>query len=530
MFTAVRIAILSLATMVQNPDTAPELAPLGTVIFRADLDGPAPLREWTAAAVKPAIAVGPGDAKCVVIERPAAQGPGSAMVRASLPVEKVRGCRLRCEALVAATNVVKPPHPWSGVKFMIHTAGGGEDTWQQQDNVFGSFDWKPVRFIAAIPAGATSAEVALGLEATTGTARFTAIRLTVIGRPRSASHFAGTMDRRTDVPRLRGVMIPTNVTAADLEVLAGQWKANHVRWQLTWGGFPRSPADGGDLAAYDTWLNSELDRVDTLLPTCAKLGIHVLIDLHTPPGGRDDASVCRLFQDRKYQDHFLAVWDRIARRYVGKAAIWGYDLVNEPVEGVVPDGLSDWHALALETARRVRAIDKDHSIIVEPAPWGSLAGLDHFEPLDVPGVIYSAHMYEPHQFTHQGVLYQATGVTYPGTIAGLAWNKEQIRRTFGPAIRYQQDYHVPIYIGEFSAIRWAPGAAAYLRDVIEVMEENQWDWAYHAFREWDGWSVEHGPDRDVHHRAATPTDRESLLRSNFAKNVPAISGTVRGTR
>ena len=258
----------------------------------------------------------------------------------------------------------------------------------------------------------------------------------------------------------------------------------------------------------------------------AQLGIHVLIDLHTPPGGRDDASVCRLFQDRKYQDHFLKVWDRITRRYVGKATIWGYDLVNEPVEDIVADGLRDWHALALETARRVRAIDKDHAIIVEPAPWGSLAGLDHFEPLDVPGVVYSAHMYEPHPFTHQGVYGQATGVTYPGSIAGREWNKEQIRRTFGPAIRYQQDYHVPIYIGEFSAIRWAPGAAAYLRDVIEVMEENQWDWAYHAFREWDGWSVEHGPDRDDHHRATTPTDRELLLRSHFAKNVAPISGTT----
>ena len=239
MLTAAGIAFLSLATMAQNPDTPPELAPLGTVIFQADLERPDSLREWTSAGAKPAIAAAPGHAKCIVIEKPAAQGPGSAMVRASLPVDKVRGCRLRCEALVAAMDVRKPPHPWSGVKFMIHTAGGGEDTWQQQNNLFGSFDWKPVRFIAAIPAGATSAEVALGLEATTGMARFAAIRLTVIGRPRSASHFAGTMDRRVDVPRLRGVMIPTNVTAADLEDLAGKWKANHVRWQLTWGGFPQ---------------------------------------------------------------------------------------------------------------------------------------------------------------------------------------------------------------------------------------------------------------------------------------------------
>jgi hypothetical protein len=79
---------------------------------------------------------------------------------------------------------------------------------------------------------------------------------------------------------------------------------------------------------------------------------------------------------------------------------------------------------------------------------------------------------------------------------------------------------VHIYLGEFSAIRWAPGDSAhqYLRDCIDIFEEYGWDWAYHAFREWDGWSVEHGPDRNNRTRMATPTDREQLLRSWFAEN------------
>jgi hypothetical protein len=79
---------------------------------------------------------------------------------------------------------------------------------------------------------------------------------------------------------------------------------------------------------------------------------------------------------------------------------------------------------------------------------------------------------------------------------------------------------VHIYIGEFSAIRWAPGNSAlnYLRDVIEIMEEYGWDWAYHAYREWDGWSVEHDSNPDNRERTAVPTDREKLLRSYFARN------------
>ncbi len=66
----------------------------------------------------------------------------------------------------------------------------------------------------------------------------------------------------------------------------------------------------------------------------------------------------------------------------------------------------------------------------------------------------------------------------------------------------------------------APGSSArdYLRDCIEIFEENGWDWAYHAFREWDGWSVEHGPDKQNRAKAAAPTDRERLLREWFGKN------------
>ena len=131
--TAVGVATLWLSTMALDPSVASELAPLGTVVFEANFDGPDALRAWTPAGAKPGIAPGPGGAKCVVIEQSAAQ-----------------------------------------------------------------------------------------------------------------------------VPRLRGAMIDPTVTAADLELLAGQWKANHVPWQLTWGGFPRSPADGGDLAAYDRWLNLQL--------------------------------------------------------------------------------------------------------------------------------------------------------------------------------------------------------------------------------------------------------------------------------
>ncbi len=59
---------------------------------------------------------------------------------------------------------------------------------------------------------------------------------------------------------------------------------------------------------------------------------------------------------------------------------------------------------------------------------------------------------------------------------------------------------------------WASGAEEYLRDCIGIFEEYGWDWTYHAFREWPGWSVEHEGTchADLHPSADNPRMRALL--------------------
>jgi hypothetical protein len=465
----------------------------------------------------------PSGSRCLFIERPATQTKGNLTVRARLPLDRVKGSRVRVEAMVRAEDVALPPEPWNGIECMLHTVSPAGQNWQQKNGVYGSFDWKPIRFISEVPVDATEAWLVLGLELTTGRVWFDDVKIAPIGRRRGSptKEPTGPVYKGHDLPRLRGAMIGPNVSEDDLRVLGGQWKANHVRWQLIWGGFPHGPADKADVEEYGRWLESVLSRLDGLLPVCEELGIHVLIDVHTPPGGRNQDKECRIFKEPRFQDAFVQNWEKIARRYRGNKTIWGYDLVNEPVEGIVAEGLMDWRTLCEVTAKKIRAIDTDHAIVIEPAPWGSPPSLDWFDPLDVPGIVYSVHMYQPHQFTHQGIYGNPTGVQYPGEVGGKHWDKDQLRRALQPAIDFQRDYGVQIYLGEFSAIRWAPGdsAANYLRDCIEIFEENDWDWAYHAFREWDGWSAEHGSDREDRSPSRTPTKREEVLRGWYSKNV-----------
>lgn len=493
----------------------------GDVAFETGFEGPDALKGWQGAESKAvSLAPGPGGSQAVFVEQ---RTPGgAASVRFALPPEKIRGARLRCRARIKAEDVSPPPQPHNGVKFMLQLVAPEGTRWPQRNGVSGTFDWKTLEFKADVPADLSQAWLVLGLESATGKAGFDDVRLTIDVPPRDRAGRppAGPPYKGHSLPRLRGAMIHTKASEADLRVLGGEWKANHVRWQLTWGGFPRSPADQGDLPAYDAWLEGVLAHMDGLLPVCEEVGLLVLVDLHTPPGGRNDAHECRIFHEKRFQDKFLEVWEKIARRYRGRKAIWGYDLVNEPVEGDVGEGLMDWPQLAEAAARKIRAIDPGRAIIVEPAPWGGPEVISHFAPIDVPNVVYSVHMYLPHKFTHQGVYDNPAGLEYPGVIQGVRWDKERLRLALKPALDFQRDYGVHMYVGEFSAIRWAPGESAfnYLRDVIEILEEHGWDWAYHAFREWDGWSVEHGGDPKDRARAKTPTSRQQLLMSWFSKN------------
>lgn len=500
--------------------------PRGHVLFTANFEGPDALKGWPGPV---ALDVGFQGGHGLLLERSAADGGDCAMTTIELPVEKMRGYVVQFWTRVRAENVSPKPRPWNGVKFMAPIVTNQGTRWPSVEFEAGSFDWKRVGFRAAIPEDAKQVRLCVGLESLTGKVWFDDIRV-VIGRRSTISgsrEAVGAVHKGHTTPRLRGAMISRNIDEEGLRVLGQQWNANLVRWQLIRTGPIDNPLD---LVAYDRWLQSALKQLDAALPLCEKYGLRVVVDLHSPPGGQRTSggyagSDHGLFTDAACQRRFVELWQQMARKYKDVKVIWGYDLANEPIETLVEDDLADWPELADRTARAIRAIDPERTIIVEPAQGGSPPGLAELEPLRVPNIVYSVHMYIPGEFTHQGVYHSNETVHYPGQIAGKRWDKAQLEAALQPAIDYQRKYGVHIYIGEFSAIRWAPDQSAcrYLKDVIDIFEAHGWDWTYHAFREWDGWSVEHGSDRKDRNRSTMPTDREQLLRSWFGKNVkPAL--------
>lgn len=226
----------------------------------------------------------------------------------------------------------------------------------------------------------------------------------------------------------------------------------------------------------------------------------------------------------------IALWEYIAKNFGTHPWLLGYDLLNEPNS---KDEVDYWHSTMLpQLIKRVRAIDRDTYVIVETAPWAlpDQAFPASLTPVKDPKAIYSFHFYYPHSYTHQGLYtYKGSefeGKPYPGMLrlfessAPKFWDKAALEASMKNAIGFQKKYGVKIFVGEFSVIRWAPGAARWLSDVIDIFEKHHFSWTYHCYGNWNGWNPTFSADAPQSAIAdgGVKTDRMKLLIKAWARN------------
>ena len=359
-----------------------------------------------------------------------AEADGSAVLRVAVPeaekdgqffaVRKIdlkpfRGRPVILRAEVKAVEVSRPAQHWNGVKVMLHCKTPSVEFWRNPMGLCGTFDWQCVETRLTVPHDADEGEVSLGLQGSSGTLLIRNWELIAGELPyRLPENFkAEYTERVSGVPVLRGMMSPEQLRDGDLEELRS-WGANLVRWQIirNWlaTGTDRDPEE------YLGWFRSKLDELDRALELCRGLGLKLVIDLHAPPGGRHAGSdyEVALFHEPDYAEMFYELWEEIAKRYKGHPAVWGYDIMNEPVQARWPAAV-DYQTLCYETARRIRAVDPEVPIIVESADWASPKGFAELQPLPFPNIVYQVHMYLPHKFTHQdvGAHRHSPPVSYP---------------------------------------------------------------------------------------------------------------------
>lgn len=162
---------------------------------------------------------------------------------------------------------------------------------------------------------------------------------------------------------------------------------------------------------------TELKSVDAAVDRLTKLGFAVIWDLH-------DNGQLKLDAPGHDNRGFLTFWKSVAQHYKGKGySNLIFELVNEPQFN---KDASTWHTLQAQTVAAVRSIDPNRTILANGTGWGGIDGLENLPVLKQKNIVYSAHSYDPFQFTHQGASWVGAevqnlkGLPYPSSPAGVA--------------------------------------------------------------------------------------------------------------
>ena len=429
-------------------------------------------------------------------------------------------------------GIGRPDKSYFGLKFMFHyrDPASGAEKWPQADHKGGDFDWTTLELTTDLgPTSVGEVGVTLGLQNVAGKVEFDVSSFKVepfalyefprhnqdykvkypdgdFSHKERKEHKASASPRLCVRKQLRGAMLPLDPTEDDIKTLA-EWGGTIGRFQMS-RNFQKIDANL-DFPEYEKWLDGRLDLLEKVLVWARKYGMKICVDLHVPPGSIRDNSEMRMFTDKACLDLYIKCWEKIARRFKGNAdVIYGYDLLNEPHQNRHEVPFSYWDAQRL-AAEAIRRIDPATTIVME-ANWSSSApAYEYMSPLAMDNVIYEVHMYIPSDYTHQGVHGWSPATKWPDESKG--WNKEMLRSKLAPVVAFAQRHDARIFVGEFSAIAWAPGAERYLKDCIELFDEYGWDWCYHAFNEWRGWNVEYAGESREKLRRVGDTPRKRVL-------------------
>ena len=401
------------------------------------------------------------------------------------------------EVVYKGSGIKEPEKPYWGAKAMLVIERKDKKiTWSEpvKMNRHGTFDWQLAQKIELIPEDTQKLTIRLGLENATGDYRCDQVSIYRCHKTASPIKQAlplNQVKKHWQGGNYRGFMSGNDLSETAFQTLA-KWNVNLLRYQMRSGKRDISTPD-----KYLAWINDEIVKLDQVLVLCKKYGIKVVIDLHSgPSGSRRNAVASNIITDPEaVLSQLKEAWKIMARHYQGNPSVYGYDILNEPqTEDFTQNKKSAWPRISTAIVKTIRAIDREMPIIIEP----DLSEVRTLHYIAAPNIIYSVHAYAPIEYTHQYVMdNKMIEWSYPGEIQGVKWDRAQLRADLQPIRDFQLKHKVPIFVGEFSTIAWAPGREQYLADLIDIFEEFGWDWTYHAFREWSGWSLECTADKPM---------------------------------
>lgn len=281
----------------------------------------------------------------------------------------------------------------------------------------------------------------------------------------------------------RGVAVAFDgAQPADVPMLVDFLRINSISLQIK----PRLRASKERIPPREA-LRKEFQWAADMLDACRAahiVGILVFYDFPIDPALGFNQKDHRFWDDPALVGEMVDLAGELAAFCQGRGPeLAGYQIQSEPaVRGKGEPRLpQDWPGITERVIRSIRAADPARWIVVSLTLGANPAEYAAAKPLKHERIVYNAHMYLPHQFTHQGLEGYPLGPRYPGRVGLKFWDRNALRDVLQPLAAFGRKHGVPVWIGEFSAARWATGAEQYLTDLVDIFNAEGWGWCYFAY-------------------------------------------------
>ena len=291
--------------------------------------------------------------------------------------------------------------------------------------------------------------------------------------------------------------LTTYITADDFKLIH-QLGFDHVRLSIDPAPLLKPPLTNGMNAAH-------LALLDNAVKEILDNHLNVVLDIHP-----EDDYKHALRDETEARTAFVHFWGMFSAHYAeSDPERVLFEICNEPQ-------ISDaalWSNLQGQVVPAIRQAAPRHTIVATGAHYSGLRDLLAFQPVSDRNVIYTFHDYDPFPFTHQGATWASpqvkplSQIPYPSTEANVApklaeepsledqfwlneyglsdWNYEHIASEVAFARKWGEQYHVPVWCGEFGVFRdHADPAmrAAWIHDMRTALEANNIGWAMWDYR------------------------------------------------
>lgn len=280
-------------------------------------------------------------------------------------------------------------------------------------------------------------------------------------------------------------------------------------------------------APYDI-VQANIDGCDMLVNYCRQVGIHYVIGMRSGPGAYDtfDESQGTTGESRVWNDgntteqsKYAEMLTMVTDRYGNDTLFVGLNLVIEPRPKVrvIPANTSAAYKFFLENIYSIH-MDEVYSSWVagiretQPELPIILESFAYSTPELFPGyaindqyIIYSAHNYQPVEFSKEAVPFN---MTYPGvywnisTLSQVLYDAAFLRETVFSKLReFQLSTGAPVFIGEMGMYKPQNGGDQYLNDQLNIFKDYGWHFAFWDWRRGPGadWNIEKFSDPgDMH--------------------------------